>query len=439
MIDYSRQEYLIYELPVVSCVPTEGWEERTVHELTKVIGGGTPDTSVPAFWGGEIPWATPTDITKREGVFISETERKLSPEGLKNSSATLLPVNSVLLTSRATIGECRVNTVPMATNQGFASLVPRDDVDPFFLYYLAHHLRPALCRLAAGTTYTEVSRREVRKIQCLVPKRKEEQREIAATLLAADEAIMRARAELEATRRLKTALLQQLFTRGISELHKQFRMTNIGLIPDKWEIQRIQDSLAEPPFSGVSPPSRPDPPGTPILNVGCIKDGICDPTDVTYVDVDGQTFEACRARRGDFYVLRGNGNREYVATGGLLMVEPNPACIFSDKLIRLRFNPDIVFDRFVPLMWQSHWFLRRLQSKAESGSGLWMISKRDIRREFFARPERDEQEQIVEMISSVDNTITSLCRKLEALLQVKRSLLQSLLTGKVRVDTGTVK
>ena len=184
----------------------------------------------------------------------------------------------------------------------------------------------------------------------------------------------------------------------------------------------------------MSPQSRPDPPGTPILNVECIDDGFCEVDNISYVDVDETTLEECRAKRGDFYVLRGNGNRDYVATGGYLAEEPSVPTIFSDKLIRLRFQSAKIVDRFMPYPWQTTAFLHRLQSKAVSGSGLWMIGKRDIRRELFPYPpSKYEQEEIVSLIDAAIKNITVIQDELNAVERLKRSLLQNLLTGRVRV------
>jgi len=334
------------------------------------------------------------------------------------------------------VGECRLAGVPLATNQGFASLVPKEGTDSRFLFYLAQTLRPVFVRLAAGTTFIEVSRREVRRINACVPSEPKERVAIGQILTAADEALSRARARLTAAARLKTALMQQIFTSGIPGRHTLFKQTKIGQIPECWQVATIGSVLDGTAFNGVSPQSRPEPPGTPILNVECIDDGMCTTKNVSYVDVDEQTLEECRARKGDFYVLRGNGNRDYVATGGLLAEEPGVQTIFSDKLIRLRFKPSQVAERFIPYLWQSPAFLRRIQSKAESGSGLWMIGKRDIRRELFARPPAmSEQEEIVGLIDSAIQTIAACEAEVSALDRLKRSLLQILITGRVRVRT----
>ncbi len=232
--------------------------------------------------------------------------------------------------------------------------------------------------------------------------------------------------------------MQTLFVIGMPARHNEFQDSKLGLIPAGWGIRTIRSVLTEQPGSGTSPLSRSDPPGTPILNVSCVKGGVCNPADVTYVDVTAEEIARYCVKVGDFFVLRGNGNRDYVATGGLLRATPPEDSIYSDKLIRLRFDPTEVAERFVPYLWQSHGFLTRLQSKAESGSGLWMMSKRDIVREIFAYPSLREQEEIVALLDGVETQLTAQAKKVDALREIKRALLQNLLTGKIRIPEGVV-
>jgi len=266
----------------------------------------------------------------------------------------------------------------------------------------------------------------------------QEQRRIAAVVGLSDDAIKTARAEFVATRNLKRSLMQSLFLTGMPDQIRGAEYSKIGPTPIGWRVRAIRSVLSEKPDSGTSPLSRQDPPGTPILNVTCVKDGVCNPADVTYVDVPDEDVERYRARVGDFFVLRGNGNRDYVGTGGLLREAPPRDTIYSDKLIRMRFNSGEVAERFVPYLWQSRVFLDRLQSKAESGSGLWMMSKRDIGRELFACPSLDEQREIVALLDSTEAQLIAQFARVEALLEVKRSLLRSLLTGMIRTPVGAI-
>ena len=102
------------------------WEGTALGNLADIRNGGTPRTGVPSYWGGRIPWCVPTDITARRGKYLAATARSITPEGLARCGASLLPVGALLLCSRATIGEIKIASMPVATNQGFKSLVCGD-------------------------------------------------------------------------------------------------------------------------------------------------------------------------------------------------------------------------------------------------------------------------------------------------------------------------
>ena len=103
---------------------------KALAEVSTLVGGGTPSRLEQAYFDGAIPWATPTDVTKLQGRHLTVTKEKITDNGLKNSSAKLLPARSVLLTSRATIGFVAINSVPMATNQGFINFICGPDLIP---------------------------------------------------------------------------------------------------------------------------------------------------------------------------------------------------------------------------------------------------------------------------------------------------------------------
>jgi type I restriction enzyme S subunit len=164
---------------------TGEWKTKSINDLAVVIGGGTPDTTVKLYWDGEIQWFTPSEVGKNKYVDLSV--RTITEEGLNNSSAKLLPRNTILLSSRATIGECSLSLRECATNQGFQSLVSKKcNVD--FLYYLIQTKKKDLIRKSCGSTFLEISANEVRKIQVSVPSEVEQQN-IAGLLSLLDERI----------------------------------------------------------------------------------------------------------------------------------------------------------------------------------------------------------------------------------------------------------
>jgi len=112
------------------------WRDTTLGDIAEIVSGATPKTSVEQYWGGGLPWVTPTDLSRLEGVYIGSTTRTLTKAGFKSCASSLLPANSVLLSSRVPIGLVAINTIPMATNQGLKSLVPNhSQVDSKFLYW----------------------------------------------------------------------------------------------------------------------------------------------------------------------------------------------------------------------------------------------------------------------------------------------------------------
>ena len=186
------------------------WRKSPLGKLTDIYSGGTPNTENSAYWGGEILWCVPSDITSA-GKYIEETETTISSLGLEKSSAILLPAGTILMCSRATIGPRSIAKVPIATNQGFKSFVCKPELYNEFLYYAIDTVLPELLKKAAGNTFKEISKADVAKtvinIPCL-----EEQKAIAACLMNSDHEIELLEQELVAWQQKKKALMQLLLT-----------------------------------------------------------------------------------------------------------------------------------------------------------------------------------------------------------------------------------
>ena len=190
------------------------WEMTTLGEVAEIRNGATPSTQIGAYWNGSIPWCTPTDITATPGKYLLTTERRVTEAGLASCAASLLPVGTLLLCSRATIGEIKIAASPVCTNQGFKSLVCRDDVSNEFLYYLLLTLKPQLIERAIGSTFLEIGKRDVASIELRVPNYAE-QCAIAAVLSDMDEEMAALEAKLSKARQLKQGMMQELLTGSI--------------------------------------------------------------------------------------------------------------------------------------------------------------------------------------------------------------------------------
>lgn len=186
------------------------WKSKFINDLASVVSGGTPDTSVKSFWNGNIQWFTPSEIGKNK--YVDSSLRTITEEGLNNSSAKLLPPHTILLSSRATVGECSLSLKECATNQGFQSLIAQS-CDTNFLYYLIQTKKKDLIRKACGSTFLEISANEVRKIQVKIPY-DNEQKKIADFLSLIDERIFTQNKIIEKLKSLIKGITILLTTKG---------------------------------------------------------------------------------------------------------------------------------------------------------------------------------------------------------------------------------
>ena len=211
---------------------TEEWETKPINDLAVVIGGGTPDTTVKSYWDGKIQWFTPSEIGKTK--YVDSSLRTITEDGLNNSSAKRLPPNTILLSSRATIGECSLSLRECATNQGFQSLVSKKcNVD--FLYYLIQTKKNDLIRKSCGSTFLEISANEVRKIQVSIPSDVEQQK-IAGLLSLIDERIATQNKIIEDLKKLKSAISKHLFARK-DLLETTICLSNIATLKNGYAFQ----------------------------------------------------------------------------------------------------------------------------------------------------------------------------------------------------------
>ena len=162
------------------------WRSSTIGDVCAVVSGATPKTGNPDYWEGNIPWVTPKDLSALSQKYLSDTSRKITKAGLQSCSARMLPTQSVLLSSRAPIGLVAINTLPVCTNQGLKSMVPRDGrIAPDYLYWWLKTHREALQHKGRGATFKEVSKKIVEEIAIPLPPLAEQKR-IAGILDAAD-------------------------------------------------------------------------------------------------------------------------------------------------------------------------------------------------------------------------------------------------------------
>ena len=214
----ENKEKKVLNVPNLRFPEFEGeWEKCKLGDVAMVVGGGTPDTNNHKYWNGDIQWFTPSEIGRDK--YVTNSLRTISEEGLNKSSAKLLPIGTILLSSRATVGECSINKVECTTNQGFQSLIPKEYFSKEFVFYLMQTKRKELIRKSCGSTFLEISANEVRKIKIAVPTSKEQEK-ISKLLALLDERISTQNKIIEDLKKLKSAISKQVFVQIPNEWNR---------------------------------------------------------------------------------------------------------------------------------------------------------------------------------------------------------------------------
>lgn len=337
------------------------WTATTLGEVCEIVGGATPKTSVEEYWDGDIPWVTPKDLSDLDGAHeIGSTPRSLSHSGLKSCAATLLPAGSVLLSSRAPIGHVAINTVPMATNQGFKSLVPDPErVHPKFLFWWLRRNRPMLESMGTGATFKEISKKTTSAVPIELPPIGEQQR-IAAVLDAAD-------------------ALRSKRHQAIAELDTLTQAIFVDMFGEVRETRQLGD-VAEFKY-GTSEKSARD--GLPTLRIPNVVGGRVGYDGMKFVPVSKAEEQRLALRDNDLLFVRSNGNPDYVGRCAEFSEEQaaesgfQGPVVYASYLIRARLN-DQLLAPFASAYLNGRLGRRQLRDRCKTSAGQYNLNTKGL-------------------------------------------------------------
>ena len=428
-----------YRNTSIGVIPDD-WKVERLSDVGEVTGGNTPRRSTDEYWGGDIPWLTPSQLTGKLINEISETDEYITEKGFENSSVKLLPPGTVIMSSRATIGETVINKVPMTTNQGFANIIcDENKVFNYYLLYLLRYITPRLKALAGGSTFLEISRTNVRSVNIPVPPLPE-QKKISSILSSVDESIEKTDEVIKETKELKKGLMQELFTRGVSgndlrlsphENNDLYKNSYLGFVPEDWIDYQISD-IAETDYGLNSAIDKTLSKGIKMISVGNVnKDGTLDFDDVNYAIEDKISSEDILLK-GDILFNWRNGSKEHL--GKTIYFDLNDEFTHVGLLIRIRTNKnENIYSKFL------YYFMRYIHFKQ-----FFTRAKKQVNNTFNKTelnnlqvfiPPLEEQKKIASILSSVDTKIKKEEEYKAKLEQLKKGLMQKLLTGEIRVNT----
>ena len=189
---------------------TDPWEQRKLGDIADIVGGGTPSTGNQSYWDGDIDWYAPAEIADQ--IYANSSQKKITGLGYENSSAKMLPPGTVLFTSRAGIGKTAILTRKGCTNQGFQSIVPhRGELDSYFIFSRTEELKRYGELVGAGSTFVEVSGKQMAVMELMMPPTMREQQTIGGFFQQLDNLITLHQRELEKLQNIKKSMLEKMF------------------------------------------------------------------------------------------------------------------------------------------------------------------------------------------------------------------------------------
>jgi type I restriction enzyme, S subunit len=382
---------------MLSEVP-QGWDELLFGELTSIVGGTTPKKNIEEYWDSEdVLWATPTDITSlpEASHFLSDTATKASIRAVERGGLKLLPANTVLMTSRATIGYVAIAKSEISTNQGFANFLPSEKYVPLFLLYLLQSKKEQLISSAGGSTFKEISKGILKSLSTLLPPLNEQHR-IAEILSSVDESIQATQAVIKQAERVKRGLMEELLTGGLGS-----EAIERGEVPEGWIQAKFIDFVT-------------------------LKRGYDLPV--------GQRIE------GDVPVVASNGQvgwHNEPKVEAPVIVTGRSGTIGKVELYEMDCHPLNTTLYSTDLHGNNPYFAKYFiqHFKVEryaTGTGVPTLNRNLVHEVVIVIPPLNEQGRIAKILSGFDESIASYKANIEHQSRVKKGLMNDLLTGKVR-------
>jgi len=382
----------------------ESWVEVPIGSVARIVGGGTPPSKDPQNFvepGKGIPWVTPADLSGYRKQLIERGARDLTEAGYAACGATLMPQGTVLFSSRAPIGYVAIAANEISTNQGFKSFVLPPEIDARYTYYQLKWLKPEAEAIATGTTFKELS---------------------GAATATLPFKLAPAAEQTRIANQLDTLLtrIQSCNDRfdAIPGLLKRFRQAvlNSAVVG---RMTPIIDALSEPLRNGKSVR---DGNGLPVLRLTALKSQIVNLNEVKYGDWSSVTdTDRFLVHDGDYLVSRGNGSKDYVGRGGLV-VGCNRPIAFPDTMIRFRPDVSQLLPGYLQLVWESEGVRTQITNSAKTTAGIWKVSQTDLERIIIPLPSLSKQAEIVRHVEA----LFTLADRMEARATAARNQAQRL-------------
>lgn len=386
------------------------WLNSTLGDKVEIVGGGTPETNIEEYWNGDINWFTPTEIKSK---YVSESQRKITEKALKSSSAKLLPIGAVLLTTRATIGLSAITNTLSTTNQGFQSFLPNSNVNNEFIYYWTKTKLNEFIKRANGSTFIEISKNSLKEIDFTSPEL-EEQTKIASFLTAVDDKLQALKKKKELLEQYKKGMMQQLFSQEI-----RFKKDDGTNYPD-WEEKKLSEVA-----SRITRKNK-----EYNLNVLTISAqfGLVSQLEYFNKSVSAKDVSGYYLIHKDEFAYNKSYSNGY-PMGAIKRLNKYKKGVVSTLYICFSVNSEMVSCDFIEQYFETGLQNSEIEKFAQEGArnhGLLNIGVNDFFEIQLVLPCIEEQTKIANFLSALDDKIAHCQSELDGLEQWKKGLLQQM-------------
>ena len=399
-----------------------GWTPRTLDELAVYHNGRA---FKPSDWSDAgLPIIRIAQITDPDAQPNHYDGQDLDPRHLVDSGDLLFSWSATLAVVRWTKG-------PAVLNQHIFKVVEKPGVSKEFLRHLLDYSLPSLAGRSHGSTMKHIRKGVLREHRVLTPPLPE-QRKIAAILSSVDDAIEKTQAVIDQVQVVKRGLMQELLTRGLPGQHRRFKRTQVGEVPEDWEISRISE-IARCHY-GTSVALKSEKGGLPVLRMGNLRDGRVNLDDVKYLE-EGKVSDDLLLSRCDVLFNRTNSAD---LVGKVSVFDHSIRASFASYLLRLRTEPNIGNGRWLAYLLNTGTVQKILRATATPGVSQVNISRKNLLATTVPVPPIQEQAAIVAMLDSIQHRVEVEQSKVEHLAELKIGLMSVLLTGELRVTPDPV-
>jgi type I restriction enzyme, S subunit len=405
------------------------WRVIETREIASLMrSGGTPSRKVESYWGGDIPFVLIEDMTSA-GLYLEDTKERITRAGLDASSAWIVPPGAVLLSMYATIGATAINRIPLATNQAILAIIPKQDVSAEFLAFCLRAHKSALSARNVQATQKNINKGIVETFPLPIPPRSE-QNLIAEILGTVQRAIEQQERLLVLTAEQKNVVQHQIVTAG---LHREpQKQTDIGPVPESWEVVPLGNVMSENPKNGLYKHSSAYGSGTPILRINDFSnDGDVVISASNRVETDASENKLYALGKDDIVTNRVNSLSHLGKTA--LIGELTEPMVFESNMMRFRVDERRALPRYVFRLLNSPLCKRQIVGNAKRAVAQSSINQGNLMATLLPLPSVEIQKEIIEIWETVVTKINVHERKKDCLNELSRTLLHQLMTARVRV------